>query len=50
MVCDREYLALTRALLNSHYLSDVLVGAGIALITTREVLLYLFPGFAPPWF
>jgi membrane-associated phospholipid phosphatase len=37
------YLALTRALLNSHYLSDVLVGAGIGLIVTREVLAYVFP-------
>jgi membrane-associated phospholipid phosphatase len=44
------WLALTRALLNSHFLSDVLVGAGIALITTREVLLNFFPGLARPWF
>ena len=44
------YLAMTRALLNSHYLSDVLVGAGIALVVTREVLLCLFPGFSRPWF
>ncbi len=44
------WLALTRALLNSHFLSDVLVGAGIALITTREVLLNIFPALARPWF
>jgi membrane-associated phospholipid phosphatase len=44
------WLGLTRALLNSHFLSDVLVGAGIALITTREVLLNFFPGLARPWF
>lgn len=44
------WLALTRALLNSHFLSDVFVGAGIALITTREVLLHLFPALAPSWF
>ncbi len=44
------YLALTRALLNSHYLSDVLVGAGIALVTTREILWYFFPGLMQPWF
>jgi membrane-associated phospholipid phosphatase len=44
------YLALTRALLNSHYLSDVLVGAGIGLIVTREVLLYFFPALTRTWF
>lgn len=44
------YLALTRALLNSHYLSDVFVGAGIALVTTREILLHLFPALVRPWF
>ncbi|HEY2445965.1 MAG TPA: phosphatase PAP2 family protein [Rhizomicrobium sp.] len=44
------FLALTRALLNSHFLSDVLVGAGTALITTREVVLYIFPALMRPWF
>jgi membrane-associated phospholipid phosphatase len=44
------YLALTRALLNSHFVSDVLVGAGIALVTTREILLWFFPGLVRPWF
>lgn len=44
------YLALTRALLNSHFVSDVLVGAGIALVTTREVLVHLFPLLARAWF
>ncbi|HEX4078535.1 MAG TPA: phosphatase PAP2 family protein [Rhizomicrobium sp.] len=44
------YLALTRALLNSHFVSDVLVGAGIALVTTREVLVNFFPALARPWF
>ena len=44
------WLALTRALLNSHFLSDVFVGAGIALITTREVLLNFFPALAQSWF
>jgi membrane-associated phospholipid phosphatase len=44
------FLALTRALLNSHFLSDVLVGAGTALVTTREVLLYAFPALVRPWF
>jgi membrane-associated phospholipid phosphatase len=44
------WLALTRALLNSHFLSDVFVGAGIALVTTREVLVNVFPALARPWF
>jgi len=44
------WLALTRALVNSHYLSDVFVGAGIALIVTREMLLLFFPDVTQPWF
>lgn len=44
------YLALTRALLNSHFVSDVLVGAGIALVTTREILLWFFPALVHSWF
>ena len=44
------WLALTRALLNSHYLGDVFVGAGLALVVTREVLLLFFPDLAQPWF
>ncbi len=43
-------LAVTRALLTAHFLSDVLIGAGIGLIAAREVLLLGFPGFAPYWF
>ena len=43
-------LAVTRALLTAHFLSDVLIGAGIGLIAAREVLLMAFPGFAPGWF
>jgi membrane-associated phospholipid phosphatase len=43
-------LAVTRALLTAHFLSDVLIGAGIGLIAAREVLLLGFPGFAPIWF
>jgi membrane-associated phospholipid phosphatase len=44
------WLAMTRALLNSHFVSDVFVGAGIALVATREVLLNFFPTLARPWF
>jgi membrane-associated phospholipid phosphatase len=43
-------LAVTRALLTAHFLSDVLIGAGIGLIAAREVLLLGFTGFAPSWF
>ncbi len=43
-------LAVTRALLTAHFLSDVLIGAGIGLIAAREVLLLGFAGFAPLWF
>jgi membrane-associated phospholipid phosphatase len=43
-------LAVTRALLTAHFLSDVLIGAGIGLIAAREVLQLGFPGFSQPWF
>jgi membrane-associated phospholipid phosphatase len=44
------YLALTRVMLNSHFLSDVFVGAGIGLLTTREVVLLWYPLLARNWF
>jgi membrane-associated phospholipid phosphatase len=44
------YLALTRVLLNSHFPSDVLIGAGLGLLTTREVVLLWFPALAHSWF
>ena len=44
------YLALTRALLTSHFLSDVTIGGGIGVIATREVLVRFFPQFTPFWF
>ena len=43
-------LAVTRALLTAHFLSDVLIGAGIGLIAAREVLQLGFPGLSQPWF
>lgn len=43
-------LAITRALLTAHFLSDVLIGAGIGLIAAREVLMLGFPNYAPGWF
>ncbi len=44
------YLAFTRAALTSHFLSDVLIGAGLGVIVTREVFLLVFPTLAPAWF
>ncbi|HEY0283474.1 MAG TPA: phosphatase PAP2 family protein [Rhizomicrobium sp.] len=44
------WLGLTRALLTAHFLSDVFVGAGVGLISAREVLVNLFPPLAQPWF
>jgi membrane-associated phospholipid phosphatase len=44
------YLALTRAVLNAHFLSDVFIGAGIGVVTSREVVVQLFPLLAPAWF
>jgi membrane-associated phospholipid phosphatase len=43
-------LALTRAMLTSHYLSDVLCGAALGTIVARETLLIGFPQLARPWF
>ena len=43
-------LAVTRALLTAHFLSDVLIGAGIGLIAAREVLMLGFRSFAQWWF
>lgn len=44
------YLALTRVFLNSHFLSDVFCGAGLAVLTTREVVLLWFPTILKGWF
>ncbi len=44
------WLGLTRALLTAHFLSDVLVGMGIGLLATREMLIYFFAPLAPGWF
>jgi hypothetical protein len=43
-------LALTRAMLNSHFLSDVFIGIAVGLIASRETLLLLFRDLAQPWF
>jgi hypothetical protein len=44
------WLGLTRALLTSHFLSDVFVGAGIGLVSAREVLVNFFPQLTLTWF
>ncbi len=44
------YLALTRAVLTSHFLSDVAIGASLGLIAAREVFIFVFPSLAPAWF
>ena len=42
-------LGLTRALLTAHFLADVMIGAALGIVTTRETLLILFPTLAPAW-
>jgi membrane-associated phospholipid phosphatase len=44
------FLALTRAMLTSHYLSDVLCGSALGVIVARETLVLGFPHLAPAWF
>jgi membrane-associated phospholipid phosphatase len=42
-------LSLTRAMLTAHFLADVMVGAAIGILATRETLLFAFAGLAPGW-
>jgi membrane-associated phospholipid phosphatase len=42
-------LALTRALLTAHFLADVMIGAAIGIVATRETLLLAFPTLTPIW-
>jgi membrane-associated phospholipid phosphatase len=44
------YLASTRVLMNSHFLSDVLIGAGLGILVTREVMELWFPALVQNWF
>jgi membrane-associated phospholipid phosphatase len=44
------YLSFTRALINSHFLSDVFIGAAIGILASRETLLFLFHNLSQPWF
>jgi membrane-associated phospholipid phosphatase len=41
---------LLRAVLTTHFLSDVMVGAAIGILATREALLIGFPALTPGWF
>ena len=43
-------LSLTRAMLTAHFLADVMVGAAIGIIATRETFLLVFPALSPGWF
>jgi membrane-associated phospholipid phosphatase len=43
-------LALTRAMLTAHFFSDVLIGAAVGLIATRETMFLAFPQLIPQWF
>ena len=43
------WLALTRAFLTAHFLSDVFIGAGIGLAVSSEVLRIWFPVLAHAW-
>jgi membrane-associated phospholipid phosphatase len=42
-------LSLTRAMLTAHFLADVMVGAAIGIIATRETFLLVFPSLSPNW-
>ena len=41
---------LLRAFLTAHFFSDVMVGAAIGILATRETLLFIFPHLSPAWF
>jgi len=43
------FLSTTRVLLTAHFVSDVLIGAGMGLISTHIVLVHFFTRFAPNW-
>jgi len=42
-------LSMTRAMLTAHFLADVMAGAAIGIIATRETLLFAFADLAPGW-
>jgi membrane-associated phospholipid phosphatase len=44
------FFGLLRAFLTAHFLSDVMVGAAIGILTARETLMFGFPQMNPGWF
>jgi membrane-associated phospholipid phosphatase len=42
-------LSLTRAMLTAHFLADVMGGAAVGIIATRETFLLVFPHLSPSW-
>jgi membrane-associated phospholipid phosphatase len=42
-------LSITRAMLTAHFLGDVMVGAAIGIIATRQTFLLVFPALSPGW-
>ena len=42
-------LSITRAMLTAHFLGDVLAGAAIGIIATRQTFLLVFPQLLPSW-
>jgi membrane-associated phospholipid phosphatase len=45
-----SFFGLMRAFLTTHFLSDVMVGAAIGILATRETLVYAFAHLVPSWF
>ena len=42
-------LSMTRAMLTAHFLADVMAGAAIGIIATRQTFFLLFPDLTPSW-
>jgi membrane-associated phospholipid phosphatase len=42
-------LSITRAMLTAHFLGDVMAGAAIGIIATRQTFLLVFPNLSPSW-
>ncbi len=45
-----SYFGMTRATLAVHFLSDVMIGAAIGIIATRQTIVFFFPQLAPAWY
>ena len=42
-------LSMTRAMLTAHFIADVMAGAAIGIIATRQTFLLVFPELSPSW-